>query len=162
LTERTYRIILLGKEGIAVIGKRNLQAFLKSFRNIGKGIINVKTIKNVSLNNCLNALIALVFLNKTPSGSEGHFLEVYEGNLIPILTKPALQCSFDKSAELIGCRVRDNRLMSEDRLKIFSALLKASKPYGANKARKVLHILCNDNVVFTLHLPLKLSEVMPR
>ena len=153
MTGRTYSIILLGKEGVAVIGEENLRAFLKSFRNIGKGIIDVKTVKNVSLNNCLNALIVLVFLNNTPSGSEGHFLEVYEGDLIPILTKPAIQCSFDRSAELIGCRIRDDRLMNEVRLRIFSALLRASKPYGASEAKKMLHILCDDNVVFTLHLP---------
>ena len=128
--------------------EKALNYFLNTFLSTLKGLMEFKVLRKVNLKDCSNVLITLLFSGKTPSGTKGHFLEVYRNNLIPFLTKPVLQCSYEFSGSLIGCRTRNNERPIGKLLEIPEKDLAV----GKNKTMKNLYILCSGDVVFSMPL----------
>ena len=136
--------------------ENNLQEFLEKLSGIINEFLELKILRHLEIEECQEILIPLLFSGETPSGSKGFFIEVYKGNLIPFITKPILQCSFEPNHSLIGCRVKaENDLILEE---VLSKLLEIVKTVGgaeSGQTKKTLYVLCRNNVLLSLTIPTK-------
>lgn len=129
---------------------KQLKYFQMSLLNTLKRLTGFKVLRKVNLNDCNNMLIALLYIGRTPSGSKGHFLEVYRKDIIPFLTKPMLQCSYELSGSLIGCRLRNNEeTVNKEILSKLLSIPEKDLVLKDDHTLKKLYILCGHEIVFS-------------